>query len=64
VKLTVNRKQPRTVAVLVFVLVCFTSALAQRPAAIEQKPTTKAKETAGAQDKNRALPGQSEQNQS
>jgi hypothetical protein len=51
VKLTVNRKQPRTVAVLVFVLVCFTSALAQHPAATEQKPKTPAKETAGAQDK-------------
>ena len=45
-KLTVNRNHPRTVAVLVLVLVCFTSVLAQQPAANEQKPKTPAGETA------------------
>jgi hypothetical protein len=54
VKLTVNRNHPRTVAILVFVLVCVTSVLAQQPAANEQK--TPAKETA-AQDQKPAKPG-------
>ncbi len=53
-KLTVNRNHPRTVAILVFVLVCVTSVLAQQPAANEQK--TPAQETA-AQDKKPAKPG-------
>jgi hypothetical protein len=54
VKLTVNRNHPRTVAILVFVLVCVTSVLAQQPAANEQK--TPAQETA-AQDQKPAKPG-------
>ena len=45
-KFTVNRNHPRTVAMLVLVLVCFTSVLAQQPAANEQKPNTPARETA------------------
>ena len=52
-RLTVNRNHTRTVAILFFVLVCFTSVLAQQPAAREQKPKATGKETA-AQDKNPA----------
>ena len=46
----VNRNHARTVALLVFVLVCFTSVLSQQPAAGEQNQKTPAKENA-AQDK-------------
>lgn len=53
-KLTVNRNHARTIALLVFVLVCVTSVLAQQPAANEQK--TPAKESA-APDKKPAKPG-------
>jgi hypothetical protein len=51
VKLTGNCYHSRTVALLAFVLVCFTSVPAQHPAATEQKPKTPTKETAAAQDK-------------
>ena len=49
-KLIVNRNHARTVALLLFVLVCFTSVLSQQPAAGEQNQKTPAKENA-AQDK-------------
>ena len=53
-KLTVNRDHARTVAILVFVLVCVTSVVAQQSAANEQKQKTPAKATA-AQDKKPAF---------
>ena len=53
-KLTVNRDHARTIAILVFVLVCFTSVLSQQPVAGEQKQKAPGKGTAAgtvAQDK-------------
>lgn len=54
-KLIVNRNHARTVALLVFVLVCFTSVLSQQPAANEQDQQTPAKENA-AQEKPQPKP--------
>ncbi len=57
VKLNAYCYHPRTLAVLVFVLVCLTSVLAQHPAAGEQKPKTPAKETAVQDKKPATKPG-------
>lgn len=54
-RLTVNRNHTRTVAILFFVLVCFTSVLAQQPAA--QKPKTTGKEPAADDKKPANKPG-------
>ena len=57
-RLTVNRNHTRTAALLFFVLVCFTSVLAQQqPAAREQKPKTPGKETAAQDKKPATKPG-------
>ena len=56
-KLTAYCYHSRTVAILVFVLVCFTSVLAQQPAATEQKPKTTGKETAAQDKKPATKPG-------
>jgi hypothetical protein len=56
VKLTVKRNHARTIAILVFVLVCFTSVLSQQPAA-EQNKKTPAKETAAQDQKPGTKPG-------